>query len=119
MKRFGMQIGLRPEAYDEYKRYHAAVWPEVLATIERCNIRNYTIYHHAGTLFGTFEYHGADFRADMALMAADPSTQRWWAIMEPFQQQIPGTPEGEWWMPMEEMFHFDGPPVAELTQVAS
>ncbi len=109
MKRYGMQIGLRPEAYDEYKRYHAAVWPEVLATIERCNIRNYTIFHHDGILFACFEYHGADFKADMALMAADPATQRWWAIMMPFQRQIPGTPEGEWWVPMEEIFHFDGP----------
>ncbi len=44
----------------------------------------------------------------MEMMAADPATQRWWAIMMPFQRRIPGTPEGEWWMPMEEMFHFDG-----------
>lgn len=115
MKRYGMQIGLRAGAYEEYKRYHAAVWPEVLATIARCNIRNYTIYyhdnndgHHGGVLFGYFEYHGEDYKADMAVMAADPATQRWWAIMMPLQEQIAGTPEGEWWMPMEEMFHFDG-----------
>jgi L-rhamnose mutarotase len=109
MKRYGMKIGLRPEAYEEYKRYHAAVWPEVLATIARCNIRNYTIYHSDGLLFAHFEYHGADYAADMALMAADPATQRWWAIMEPLQRQIPGTPAGSWWMPMEEVFHFTGP----------
>jgi L-rhamnose mutarotase len=30
MKRYGSLIGLRPEALDEYKRYHAALWPEVL-----------------------------------------------------------------------------------------
>ena len=45
----------------------------------------------------------------MARMAADPATQRWWALMEPMQKQIEGTPAGEWWMPMEEMFHFEGP----------
>ena len=45
----------------------------------------------------------------MARMAADPGTQRWWAVMMPMQRKIDGTPEGEWWMPMEEMFHFDGP----------
>jgi len=92
MTRYGMRIGLRPEAHQEYVKYHAAVWPEVLATIARCHIRNYTIFH----------------RADMARMAADPTTQRWWAIMIPMQERIPGTPEGEWWMPMEEVFHFDG-----------
>jgi L-rhamnose mutarotase len=45
----------------------------------------------------------------MAMMAADPATQRWWAVMEPMQKQIEGTPAGLWWMPMEEMYHFDGP----------
>jgi len=108
MTRYGMRIGLRPEAHQEYVKYHAAVWPEVLATIARCHIRNYTIFHQDGMLFATFEYHGTDYKADMARMAADPTTQRWWAIMIPMQERIPGTPEGEWWMPMEEVFHFDG-----------
>ena len=31
MKRYGMMLGLPAEHYQEYKRYHAAVWPEVLA----------------------------------------------------------------------------------------
>ncbi len=107
MKRYGMMIGLRPEHYDEYKRYHAAVWPEVLAMIESCNIRNYTIYHQGGLLFGSYEYHGTDHAADMVRMAADPATQRWWTIMMPMQRRLDGTPEGEWWMPLEEMFHID------------
>ena len=109
MKRVGMLVGLRPEFFEEYKRYHEAVWPEVLATIERCNIRNYTIYHHDGTLFGSYEYYGTDHAADMAKMAADPATQRWWAVMMPMQKRLEDAPEGEWWVPMEEMFHFDGP----------
>ena len=108
MKRMGMVIGIKPDRIAEYKRTHAAVWPEVLARISDSNIRNYTIYHHNGVLFGSFEYHGTDYKADMALMAADEATQRWWAVMVPMQQQLPGTPEGEWWMPMEELFHFDG-----------
>ena len=33
MKRFGQLIGLRPEVLEEYKRYHAAVWPEILGAI--------------------------------------------------------------------------------------
>ena len=109
MERYGMLIGLRPEHFDEYKRYHSAVWPEVLAMIEGCGMRNYTIYHFAGQLFANYEYHGTDHAADMARMAADPATQKWWAIMVPMQKQIEGTPAGEWWMPMEEVFHFEGP----------
>jgi L-rhamnose mutarotase len=66
-------------AEQEYKRYHAGVWPDVLNMIRQCNIRNYTIYLKDGYLFSYFEYHGADYKADMARMAADPATRKWWA----------------------------------------
>ena len=82
MQRFGMVIGLKPLAEEEYRKHHAAVWPEVLETIRQCNIRNYSIYLKDSMLYSYFEYHGADFAADMAKMAADPATQRWWALME-------------------------------------
>jgi len=108
MKRFGMMIRLRPELLEEYKQYHMNVWPEVLATIANCNIRNYTIFHHDEMLFGYYEYYGVNHAADMAKMAADPVIQRWWAIMMPMQKQMEGTPAGEWWMPLEVVFHFDG-----------
>ena len=68
-RRFGSVIRVRPECFDEYRRHHAAVWPTVLATITRCHIRNYTIFHRDGVLFGYFEYWGEDFDADMRLMA--------------------------------------------------
>src|ERR1017187_1840787 len=65
MQRFGMVIGLKPEAEQQYREHHAAVWPEVLETIRQCNIRNYSIYLKDGMLYSYFEYHGADFAADM------------------------------------------------------
>ena len=74
MKRYGSVIGLKREAIEEYKAYHAAVWPEVLEMIRKCNIRNYSIFFKDDQLFGYFEYHGTDFGADMARMAADPKT---------------------------------------------
>ncbi|HEU5369051.1 MAG TPA: L-rhamnose mutarotase, partial [Ktedonobacterales bacterium] len=77
MRRFGLVIGVRPEAIEEYERLHAQVWPEVLATIHACNIRNYTIFRHEQMLFAYFEYIGEDFAADMAKMAADPKTREW------------------------------------------
>ena len=39
MKRYGSVIGLKPEAVAEYKRLHAAVWPEVLRQIEQSAVR--------------------------------------------------------------------------------
>jgi L-rhamnose mutarotase len=107
MKRYGSLIGLRPEALDEYKKYHAAVWPEVLTMIQKCNIRNYSIFLKDSLLFSYFEYHGTDYSSDMARMAADPKTQEWWAIMMPMQRPIETRGKDEWWASMQEVFHLD------------
>ncbi|MGH9614420.1 MAG: L-rhamnose mutarotase [Bryobacteraceae bacterium] len=107
MKRYGSVLRLRPEAEEEYKRYHASVWPEVLDKIRKCNIRNYSIYLKDGYLFSYYEYHGSDYQADMAKMAADPKTQEWWKIMMPMQEPLSTRREGEWWADMEEVFHLD------------
>jgi len=107
MKRYGQIIGVRPEHFERYKKYHAEVWPEVLDMIKKCNIRNYSIFHKDNRLFAYFEYTGNDFAGDMARMAADPKTREWWAIMEPMQDPVPTRAKGEWWANMEEVFHLD------------
>lgn len=106
-KRFGCVIRLKAGCYEEYKRYHAQVWPDVLALIARSQIRDYSIYHHDGWLFSSFEYWGDGYEADMAAMAAEPAMQRWWSIMEPMQDPIPSRAPGEWWMQMEEVFRME------------
>jgi len=112
MKRYGMVIGLDEEKLKEYNELHAAVWPDVLKMISECNIRNYSIYLRQlpdGNyyLFSYFEYVGDDYAADMAKMAADPTTQRWWAVCKPCQQPLPDIADGEWWANMDEVFHCD------------
>ncbi len=107
MRRYGMVVGLDPARLDEYRSLHASVWPEVLETIRRCNIRNYSIYYKDGYLFSYFEYVGDDFATDMARMAADAKTQEWWAIVKPMQRPLPSRRPGEWWAEMEEVFHMD------------
>ena len=112
MKRYGSVIGVREEKIEEYKRLHAAVWPDVLKMIADCNLRNYSIYlrelpdgkHY---LFSYFEYTGEDFEADMAKMAADPTTQKWWDECMPCQECMAERAEGEWWANMEEVFYCD------------
>ncbi len=107
MTRYGMVIRLRPEKQEEYLRLHADPWPEVVAMIRACHIRNYSIFLHDGLLFGYWEYDGDDFRADMARMAADPLTRQWWGLTDPCQEPLPSRKEGEWWAGMEEVFHVD------------
>ena len=105
--RYGQMIGVKPEHYEEYKKYHAAVWPEINAKITECNIRNYSIFHKDGMLFAYFEYVGSDFDADMKKMADDPKTQEWWDVVMPFQKPLESRGEGEWWADMEELYHLD------------
>jgi L-rhamnose mutarotase len=111
MTRHASIIGLDPAKLEEYKALHAAVWPEVLAMIARCQIRNYSIFlrHIEGRpyLFSYFEYTGDDLAADSAKMAADPATQRWWALCKPCQVPLSDRVDGEWWAAAEEVFHTD------------
>ena len=109
MKRYGSILGLKGEAIAEYRRIHAAVWPDVLAQIARSNIRNYSIFlrEPENLLFAYFEYHGTDYAADMAAMAADKRTQEWWAVCMPMQSPLETRAEGEWWAAMPEVFHVD------------
>jgi len=107
MKRYGMVIKVRPEKLEEYKKLHSKVWPEFLDMIKKCNICNYSIYHKDGYLFSYLEYEGKDFQADMAKMAANQMTQKWWGLCKPCQEPLETRAEGEWWADMEEVFHCD------------
>jgi L-rhamnose mutarotase len=109
MQRMGMVIGLKPEKIAEYKRLHADAWPDILDMISKCNIRNYSIFlkEPENLLFGYWEYHGTDFDADAAKMAADPRTQEWWDVCMPCQTPLETRKDGEWWAMMEEVFHHD------------
>ncbi|MHC4433220.1 MAG: L-rhamnose mutarotase [Planctomycetota bacterium] len=105
MKRYGMAIKIKPENLDEYRKLHADVWPDVLKMIGECNIRNYSIYHKDGMMFSYFEYVGDDFDADMAKMAADPTTQKWWDVCKPLLDPLETRAAEEFWANMEEVFH--------------
>jgi L-rhamnose mutarotase len=104
-----MLVRLKPDRVEEYRDLHRAVWPEVLRRITQSNIRNYTIFlkEPENLLFAYWEYVGTDFDADMQKMAADPDTQRWWAICKPCQEPVGTRKKGEWWAMMEEVFHSD------------
>jgi L-rhamnose mutarotase len=110
MTRYGKVIRARADKIDEYKRLHAAPWPDVLAMIKKCNIHNYSIYLRQLAddqyyLFSYFEYSGDDFAADMAKMAADPTTQEWWSFTGPCLIPLDSRVKGE--VDMEEVFHLD------------
>lgn len=107
MRRVAQVIGLPPENAAEYERLHAEVWPAVLARLAASGIRNYSIYRHGELLFSYFEYVGDDYEADLAAIAADPETQRWWTLTDPLQRRVPEAADREWWHALPEVFHAD------------
>ena len=107
MRRFGQLINVRPDRIEEYERLHAEAWPGVLSAIHRANIRNYSIFRHGTQLFAYFEYVGSDFEADMAAMAGDETTQRWWKLTDAMQEPLPDREPGTWWKTLPEVFHTD------------
>jgi L-rhamnose mutarotase len=107
MKRYGQVIQVKPEMLEKYKALHADPWPEIIAKIKDCNLDNYSIFYRDGFLFAYFEYTGSDFDVDMAKMAADPMTQKWWGECKPCQKPVESAGGGEWWADMQEVFHLE------------
>ncbi len=109
MQRFAFTIGLRKESLAEYHCIHVKIWPEIEAAIRDAGITNYSIYHREGQLFGYYEYTGppAEYAERMQRLADAPRMREWWDITEPMQIPHPDRPNGQWWTPMDEMFHQD------------
>jgi L-rhamnose mutarotase len=112
VQRYGSVIGVKEDMLEKYKELHANPWPLVNKQIKESNIQNFSIYLSQFSdgryyLFSYFEYTGDDFKADMAKMAADPTTQKWWKETDTYQIPFEDRPAGQWWKPMEEVYHLD------------
>ncbi len=107
MKRIGEMIMIKPEGLEKYKEYHTNPLPGVNEMIKACNIRNYSIFQRGDYMFAYYEYIGEDFQADMAKMAADPNTHKWWDMVKPLMRPLPDKADGEFWSGMESVYHLD------------
>lgn len=106
--RFGSIIGLKPEKERYYRELHAEVWPGVIERLKKSNVKNYSIHlveiEGRKYLFSYLEYTGLDFKADMASIASDPETKRWWKETDPCQYSLDPGVKGIEWTPMEMLF---------------
>ena len=98
---FASVIKLRPEKAEYYKKLHANPFSSVNKMIRECGITNYKIWNRDDLLFSVMEYCGDDFEYDMAKMAQDPETNRWWKETDPCQKRIDGALKSEWWADMD------------------
>ncbi|HRF58575.1 MAG TPA: L-rhamnose mutarotase [Fimbriimonadaceae bacterium] len=73
-------LKVRPDRWDEYRRHHEAVWPEVLAALKAAGIRNYSIFAwRDGHEFGFLECD--DWEAVQRDLAASKAVAQWEAFM--------------------------------------
>ena len=103
--RMGQLGQLKQDMIEEYKRLHAAVWPDILKLISDCNLRNYSIFLLEDKVFAYFEYVGEDYDADMAKMAEDPITQEWWKHTKPCFVKFAMDPDSEFYHDMQSIFY--------------
>lgn len=109
VKRVASVVGLRADKAEEYLALHRAAWPGVQEMLRKAHITNYSIFLRDGLLFSYFEYRGLDYEADMAAIAADPETRRWWQLTDACQQPLPSARPGELWVEAAEIFRLDEP----------
>ena len=104
MERIGFEMRVLPGHEDEYRRRHAAVWPEMLDALRAAGARNYSIYLRDRDLFGYLEVD--DFDGFRATMDASPINARWQAEMVDLIDPLTDPATG-FHHRLEEVFHLD------------
>ena len=104
MERVGFTMRLLPGAEAEYRRRHAAVWPEMLDALRAAGARDYTIFIYGDELFAYLEVD--DFAAFRASMAAAQVNTRWQADMAALIDPLTDPATG-FHRRLEEVFHLD------------
>ena len=113
MKAYTYTLLLKPDprTIEEYKAHHRAVWPEVLESMKRVGILGNDIYLLGDRLVSIL-YTTDSFDPETALVEyarLDPKVGEWDRLMRTFQRPAPEAREGEWWAPMELVFHHADP----------
>ncbi len=104
MERIGFVMRVQPGREGEYRRRHAAVWPEMLDALRAAGARNYSIFLRGSDLFGCLEVE--DFERFRATMAASPVNDRWQADMAPLIDPMTDPATG-FHQRLEEVFHME------------
>jgi L-rhamnose mutarotase len=104
MERVGFTMRLLPGQEAEYRRRHAAVWPEMLDALRAAGAKNYSILLNGDELFAYLEVD--DFDAFRASMAATEVNDRWQAemalLIDPLTDPATGFHKR-----LEEIFHLE------------
>jgi L-rhamnose mutarotase len=107
MKRFGMVIRIKPEYLEEYVSFHKCPDPELLASLEKSNIKNNTVFHVKDVLFNYFEYYGTNFEADWKIYTESKIVKELFVRMKGFFLPMEENFPEKGWTEMKEVFRKD------------
>jgi L-rhamnose mutarotase len=106
MRRVCFTLQVRPERLEEYRRRHAAVWPEMLAALREAGWRDYSLFlREDGLLVGYFRTEDLD--AALAAMDATDVNRRWQAEMAPLFVDLPSGRADRGMHVLPEVFNLD------------
>jgi L-rhamnose mutarotase len=87
---------------EEYRRRHAAIWPELAGLLRETGIRDYSIFFAEQTL-QLFAVLQIDDPSGLDRLAAEPVMRRWWEYMKDLMDtHVDGSPVA---VPLTEVFH--------------
>jgi L-rhamnose mutarotase len=106
MQRVCFQLQVKPDRIEEYKRRHAAVWPDMLQALQETGWHNYSLFLRPdGLLIGYLETPSLD--AARAGMASREVNDRWQAQMSEFFVDLGETAPDTGFLELEEIFHLE------------
>jgi L-rhamnose mutarotase len=107
MPRVCFQLQVKSDRIEEYRRRHAAVWPDMLEALHQTGWHNYSLFlREDGLLIGYFETPDS-VAAAQAGMAATEVNARWQAEMGDFFEELDGRAPDEGFLVLEEVFHLE------------
>lgn len=107
MKRYCFALDLIDDEklINEYKQYHAAIWPEIEKSIKSAGVDDLEIYLLGTRLFMIMEVNETfSFDAKAASDLANPKVQEWENLMWNYQKALPQAKPGEKWILMDKIF---------------
>lgn len=106
MRRICFTLQVATDRIDEYRRRHAAVWPDMLVALRDAGWRDYSLFlRDDGLLVGYFVTDDLD--AARAAMAATDVNQRWQREMSAFFVDLPGGRADTGMRVLDEVFNLE------------
>jgi L-rhamnose mutarotase len=106
VRRYCFTLQVDPSRLEEYRRRHAAVWPEMLAALRDAGWHDYSLFlREDGLLVGYFLADSVD--AAVGAMEATEVNARWQAEMAPFFVNLSGARPDRGFTLLDEVFNLD------------